>query len=255
MLFLLQAPRRLFLLLAALWLATTSTVVAQSVKPLPTASELQKNLAIIAASTEGESEEIDRLLETTTRQLVTYLGTYDVTDAAAKDLGLDLTVGPNEDARLKVYTFSYSSGGTRGTIHRPVLQWKNAASKVFAYALHEECFFNEIHKLAMPGRSLYLLLGGEKGDSQCFASQALVVEVKGNYMLLPNSAFGTNSSLLLCNTEMAYEASKQSLRITFADRKLIIDDLNRLTQSGYRRKPGVKHLALQFRNGRFMQQP
>ncbi|MDO7849391.1 hypothetical protein Q5H92_23710 [Hymenobacter sp. M29] len=242
------------LLLATTWLTTPLLGVAQAAKTIPTAAELKKNLAIIEASTEGESEEIDQLLTKTTRQLVAYLGAHAVSAAAAKDLGLDLTVGPADAASVRVYTFSYSSGGTRGTIHRPVVQWKTAAGQLRAYALREECFFNEIHPLPVAGRIFYLLLGMEQGDSQCYNSEAFVFELKGNYLLLP-SAFGKTSALLLCNAPMAYEAGKQTLRIDFDDDELIIDDKDRLAISGYRRKPGAKRLRLQLSGGSFRQQP
>jgi hypothetical protein len=242
------------LLLAAAWLAIPLPGVAQAAKIVPTATELRKNLAVIEASTEGESEEIDQLLTKTTRQLVAYLGAHAVSAAAAKGLGLALTVGPADAASVRVYTFSYSSGGTRGTIHRPVVQWKNAAGQLRAYALHEECCFNEIYPLPVASRALYLLLGMEKGDSQCDASEAFVFELTNNHLLL-SPAFGKTSSLLLCNAPMTYEAGKQTLRVDFDDNELVVDDKDRLAQSGYRRKPGTKRLRLQLSGGSFRQQP
>lgn len=252
---------RLILLFATTWLAATPASFAQQAKKMLTATELKKNLAIIEASTEGESEAIDHLLEQTTRQLMTYLGAHELSAAAAKNMGLDVTTGPQDAARLKVYTFSFSSGGTRGTIDRPVLQWRSASGQLFAYAPDEECLFSEIHKLATPGRTLYLLLGGEKGDSQCFAYEAYVIELKGNYLLLDKSAFGKSPSLLLCNAEMSFDASKQTLRIDFSNGEAldktidetIIQNEHPLTQSGYRCKPGAKSLVLQFRDGSFVQ--
>ena len=251
---------RLTLLCAATWLCTPS-VVAQSSTQRPTLAELQKNLALMEASTEGESEAIDRLLEQTTQQLVAYLGTHELPPAAAEELGLDLTTGPLDAASLKVYTFSYSSGGTRGTVDRPVVQWKNATGKLFAYALGEECFFDTIYKLTVPGRTQYLLLGAEKGDSQCVTYQAFVIELKGNYLLVDTPAFGKNPSLVLCNAPLSFDTSKQTLQFDFSDylqqrgKEGRLADKQYLAQSGYHQKPGTKRLVLQFRNGHFVQQP
>jgi hypothetical protein len=229
------------------------TALAQTpVKPAPTAAELQKNFAIIATGTEGESDDFDQLTTTTARRLVAYLKTHEVSAVEAKNLGLDYTAAKGADY-LKVFTYSYSSGGTRGTIDKPVLQWKNAAGQLFAYAVNEECAFYEVHRLASPGHSLYLLLGNEKGDGQCDVSQAYVVELKGNYLLANNTVFGKSASLSLCNMDMDFDASKQVLRIDPTHNKEIIDDQLRLQECGYRRRPGAKSLVLKLRNGRFVQ--
>jgi hypothetical protein len=251
-----KALTRLTFLFAATCLAATSTGFAQQAKKMPTAAELKKNLAVVEASTEGESDKIDRLLTHTTRQLVTYLGAHELSTAAAKNMGLDVTPGPKDASSLKVYTFSYSSGGTRGTIDRPVLQWKNTSGQLFAYAPDVECGFYEIHKLAISGRTLYLLIGSEKGDGRCDTQQAYVIELKGNYLLLDQKAFGERPLLLLCNVDLTFDASKQTLRIDFApeeESEDIMATQDRLRNYDYGRKPGAKSIALQFSGGRFVQ--
>jgi hypothetical protein len=228
--------------------------LAQSAtRPAPTAAELKKNFAIIEAGTEGESDDFDKLTATTARRLVTYLKAHEVTAAGAKSLGVELSAASADAAQLKVFTYSLSSGGTRGTIHKPILQWRNAAGQLFAYAVNEECEFAEIHPLASPGRALYLLLGMEKGDGRCDVSQAYVVELKGNYLLADNAVFGKNSSLSLCNVDMELDASRQALRISQTRNKGVADNEMRLTELGYRRKLGPKGLVLKLSNGRFVQ--
>jgi hypothetical protein len=260
-----KALTRFLVLVAATWCTATSAGFAQQARKMPTAAELKKNLALVRTSVVGESDESIDLLDRTGRQLTRYLRANELSPAVAQNLGLDLTVGPADVAHLKVFTYSYSSGGTRGTIHSPVLQWKNRAGQRFAYALDEECFFGEIYDLRVPDRQLYLLLGTERGDSQCLVYQAFVVELKGDYLLLNNHAFGTGASLGLCNAEMSFDARKQTLLLDVSDylRRLAEDgqlaDEKYLTQSlaqhGYRRKTGAKRTVLQFRNGRFVQQP
>lgn len=196
-------------------------------RPAPTAAELKRNFATIEAGTEGESEAFDNLTATTARRLVTYLKVHEVSAAGAKRLGVELSAESADAAHLKVFTYSLSSGGTRGTIHKPVLQWRNAAGQLFAYAAHEECEFIKIYPLASPGRTQYLLLGQDKGSNSCELSVAYVIELKGDYLLTNRAAFDKNArlaeairnsdSLILCNMDLAFDARGQVLRLTSAE--------------------------------------
>ncbi|MGI4875385.1 MAG: hypothetical protein ACRYFX_29885 [Janthinobacterium lividum] len=235
------------LALLAAGLAVISTSRAQT-PATPTAAGLKKNFALIEAGTEGESESFDKLTTATARQLVAYLKTHEMTAKAAKSMGLDYTDSKG-DARFKVFTYSYSSGGTRGTIHRPVFQWKNAAGQLFAYSSAEECYFSEIHQLASPGRTLYLLLGGDKGDGQCDNNEAYVVELKGNYLLVDKAAFGKKPLLRLCNVPMTFDASKQLLQLDLTDYSTEHDE----TLPPEWERPRAKSLTLKFNGGRFVQ--
>ena len=216
-------------------------------RPAPTAAELKKNFAIIEAGTEGESDDFDKLTATTARRLVTYLKAHEVMAAEAKGLGLDY-LDSKDAGHLKVFTYSYASGGTRGTIDRPVFQWRNAAGQLFAYALNEECGFYEIHRLASPGRTLYLLLGGQKGDSNCLVGQAYVVELKGNYLLTDNVVFGKKTALNLCNVDMEFGDTTQVLHLDLTEYSTEHDET--LPPQWYR--PGAKRLDLKFTGGRFV---
>jgi hypothetical protein len=217
--------------------------------PAPTAAELKKKFALLAQGTEGESEAFINLMNTTPRRLVAYLKTHEVSAAGAKKLNLDLSAAYKDAAHLKVFTYHYDSGGTRGTIHRPVVQWQNAAGQHFAYAVPEECEFTEIRKLASPGHAQYLLLGNDRGSGRCYLSVAYVIELKGNYLLVNSAAFGKNTqlgnavasehALILCNVLMEFEDHKQVLRI--------ID-----TEPESDSKPATKdYMVLKWKNTRF----
>lgn len=235
-------------LVAAAGLATTAVSLAQQpAKTGPTAAELKKNFALIGSGTEGESDAFDKLTAATARRLVTYLKTHEVTAARAKALGLDYAESKNAD-HLKVFTYSYESGGTRGTIHRPVLQWQNAAGQRFAYSMDEECWFYKVYKLASPGRMLYLLLGVDRGDSQCLNYQARVVELKVNYLRLDNTAFDKKPVLRLCNVYMTFSPARQVLGLDLTEYSTEHDEV--LPAQWYR--PGANTLALKFSNGRFI---
>ncbi|UOQ72865.1 hypothetical protein [Hymenobacter cellulosilyticus] len=249
-------------LLAATGLAPALTSMAQQAGPNdPSAAELKKNLAVIEASTEFEDEAWEGLMKETSRKLILYLRTHEVSAAAAKNMGLELSADSKDAAHLKVFTYSYSSGGTRGTVHRPVYQWKNAAGQLFAYHPDQECFFYEIHKLNTAGRTLYLLLGQEKGDGRCLASEAYVLELKGNYLLLDNAAFGQSPGLVLCNVDMTFQAAQQALRISLTEHQDPIDEEARtdfarsLLSGGYRVRRGAKSVVLQLSAARFVQKP
>jgi len=231
-----------FGLVAAVWLATFVSFAQQGGKQVPTTSELKKNLALVAASTEGESDAQINLTDKTARQLLVYLKMHEVSAAAAKKLGLGYGESPDA-AHLKVFSYNYSSGGTRGTINKPVFQWKNQAGQLFAYAAHDEGGFGEIYKLPSPGRTQYLLLGNEQGSGICVRSFAWLVELKGNYLLLDKQAFDNKPTLDICNVELTYEARSQTLVVAggspFGDPDVYAD------------KP-FKPFKLYFSQGRFI---
>jgi hypothetical protein len=238
---------RLGTLVAGLLVGAPAAQAQRAVKVPPTAAELKKDIIRIRSGTEGESDAFDNLTVTTARRLVTYLKSHELTAVGAKALGLDYTES-TDAGHLKVFTYSYSSGGTRGTIHRPVLQWQNAAGQRFAYSMDEECWFMEAYKLASPGRTQYLLLGADKGDGQCDNFQARVVEVKGNYLLLDNAAFEGQPALRLCNVDMDFLPAQQLLRLNLAEYSTEHDEV--LPPQWHR--PGAKQLSLKFSNGRFV---
>jgi hypothetical protein len=217
--------------------------------PAPTAAELKKKFALLAQGTEGEGAAFSNLMHTTPRRLVAYLKTHEVSAAEAKKLNLDLSAAYKDAAHLKVFTYRYSSGGTRGTVHRPVLQWQNAAGQRFAYAVPEEREFTEIHKLAGPGHAQYLLLGEDRGSGKCYLSVAYVIELQGNYLLINSAAFSKNirlgsaapseAALILCNVLMEFETHQQVLRV--------VD-----TESESDNKPATKdYMVLKWTNTRF----
>ncbi len=188
---------------------------AQAQQPAPTgptAAELKKSLARIERGIEGESDAFDQLLATTDKKLVAYLKTHDVSVSAAKSLGLGYTASP-DSARLKVFSYSYSSGGTRGVITQSVLQWRNRAGQRFAYVAHEEGGFGKIHKLPSPGRTQYLLLGNEQGSGICVRGLAWLVELKGDYLLLDKQAFDKKPLIDICNVELTYDARRRTLTV------------------------------------------
>jgi hypothetical protein len=261
--------RRVGLLAAGLLVGAPIAQAQQTAKAPPTLAELEKNLQTIS---EGDEESVAELVDQTARQLVAYLKAHVLSDADQATLGLDETAVTQDITHLKAYTFGYSSGGTRGTVHVPVLQWQNAAGKLFAYRMHEECELTEMYKLASPGRTLYLLLGQEQGDMNTTASMAYVLELRGDYLRLDNAVFGQRASLIVGNVEMSFDKRKQVLRLDLSDHDASEEDDKLLAQLGYRgtfpkrpmtlfrrtyppqqsKGPGKKVLDLKFTGERFV---
>lgn len=219
-------------------------------RPPLTAAELKRNFARMAESTEGAA--LAKLERATVRGLVAYLKANDVSAAQASYLGLDY-LAAGDAAHFKVFTYSYSSGGSRGTVSKPVMQWRNAAGQRFAYAVQQAWGFDKLYKLASPGRTQYLLLGSQRADGHCEGSQADVVELTGNYLLLDKPAFGAYAFLQLCNVELTFDPGPQVLRLDLSeDSELTAYSGEALAQLGLRAQPRPKRLTLRFRNGRFV---
>ena len=220
----------------------------------PSAAELKRNIALV--SSKGE-EDGGLLVARTARQLASYLKTHNLSAADAKKLGLYLAVESGDAAQFRVYTFNYHSGGTRGQVNVPVMQWKNQVGKLFSYAPAMENGFYEIHKLKSPGRTLYLLLGDEQGSSRCMQHIAYVVELKGNYLLLDAPAFDQSPYLSLCDVTMEFDARQQVLRLDVTEFDVDYyepeDEPYRLLKRwGFQSLSGTPRLALRFNGQRFV---
>lgn len=244
-------------LLLATWLATTFISQAQqSSKPAPTPATLQRDLRRIAAYQYYYAPDFDivGLTDRTARRLVAYLKTHDVSRAAARRLGLGSVAAPADATRLRVYGITFDSGGTRGQITIPILQWRNAAGRRFAYRLPAEDGFWDVYRLAAPGRRLYLLLGEFMGASPMLCDHAYVLELKGDYLLSNIPAFGKKPSFCLCNARLNFDPARQLLHLDLADMTATTaPDYNdeNLAKLGYHR-PRAKRLTLKFSGGRFV---
>ncbi|QNH60574.1 hypothetical protein [Hymenobacter sediminicola] len=219
----------------------------------PSAAELKKNIALV--SSKGE-EDGGLLIAKTARQVALYLLFHELSAAEAKKLGLYLSVDSKDAAQFRVYLFNYHSGGTRGQVNVPVMQWKNQAGQLFSYAPALEAGFYEIHKLKSPGRKLYLLLADEQGSSRCMQRIAYVVELKGNYLLLDAPAFDQSPYLSLCDVPMEFDARQQLLRLDVTEFDFYYyepqsEPYRLLTRWGFRSLEATPRLALKFNGQRF----
>lgn len=224
------------------WVAASPALAQAPARPGPTAAMLKKNIARLYATTQGDAEP---LIGTVAGQLVAYLRTHEVSVAQAKSLGLGYTAAAGT-TYFKVFSYMYSSGGTRGTVNTSVFQWKNPAGQLFAYASHEEGGIGEIYQLPSPGRTQYLLLGNEQGSSICVRGIAWLVELKGNYLLLDKKAFDNKPVVDICNVELTYNARRQTLTVA-GDSSIDVPDVY-AAHLGHPFQP----FKLYFSQGRFV---
>jgi len=176
----------------------------------------------------------------------------------------------SKDSTINLYTFSYSSHGTRGDVGHPVIQWKKKDNTYGAYELFHsnkkgfcglEVNFSEIHKLPSKNRNLYLLMGAEKGSTNLYLGVALVIEIKNDYLILDYPAFfdssstlgffdhvNTNASCILC---MDYISKSATITIKDID---LEDEIGHMLNSGQvkNRIKKVKNLQLQFIADKFV---
>jgi hypothetical protein len=79
---------------------------------------------------------------------------------------------------------------------------------------------------------------------------AYVAELKGDYLLLDNPAFGSKPALELCNVYMQFDARHQLLRLSLSEGRDYKE--NSLAQWGQPGKPAPKKVTLKFTGTRFV---
>lgn len=246
--------RPAFLLALTLALGLAPTAHAQPSSTGPSAAKLQRHIQALADYNSQKTPEldIDSVASKTARELARYLKVHELSASEAEKFGMQLSAESEDAAHLRVYTLGYTSGGTRGAVSVPVLQWRNQLGQLAAYPLPVNCTFNAIHKLADSRRTLYLLLGDERLNAPSRLNQAYVVALKGNYLLLDCAVFGPSLLLPLCNTDMEFDEARQVLHLDLTNYDPEQQGGNPLTECGFGQVPASKKLSLKFSNGRFV---
>lgn len=244
---------RCYLLLTVLLVGPLSSN-AQRVSAVPSASKLKHDIQALADYDNGNTPEldIDSVAAETAYQATAYLKVHELPAAQAETFGMELSVDSEDASHLRIYTFGYTSGGTRGSVSVSVLQWRNQAGQLAAYPLPVACTFNAIYKLASPGRTMYLLLGYERLNAPSMLNQALVVELKGKYLVLDNAVFGQSPLLPLCNTDMEFDDARQILDLDLTNYDPKQQGDNPLKIWGFLSIPNSKKLSLKFSAGHFV---
>jgi len=182
-------------------------------KKLP--EQIKKNIRFAGRFVYAENPDynIDSLCKVTANKVVSLMAGNNYSSIYYQSLGLKLSAERKDKTNIKIYNFGYDCGGTRRIITHPIIQWKNGSGKTFAYNLSSKinCNFFEIHQLKSQSRNLYLLIGQEAGDGNCYQGIAYVIEIKGNYLIVNHPMFDNRPYLNLCNREFEFDTKTQIL--------------------------------------------
>ncbi|MEO5911333.1 MAG: hypothetical protein ABIP95_10620 [Pelobium sp.] len=185
------------------------------------ADQIKKNISFAKDYTYREQPDydIDGLCLITGKKTASLMTGNNFSTVYYEKLGLSLSAESNDKQAIKIFNFSYPSGGTRGNVTHPIIQWKNASGKTFAYNFSTKinCEFYDIYPLKSTGRNLYLLIGAETGDGNCYQGIAYVIEIKSDYLLTDNAIFANRPYLNLCNREYDFDVKTQVLTSLLQD--------------------------------------
>ncbi len=169
-------------------------------------------------------DELELRTKRAANNLVKYLKTEDSKNLVPNEIGLLEDMIRTDDKRnIRIYNFTHDSGGTRGMITYPVIQWTNDEGKLFAYNFSKKinCLFEEIYPL---DDDFYLLIGYEKGSGACRQSMVYVIQFKEDYLLLEYPAFVDRPYLNFCNVKYTFDKKNKVLTGTLDENP--ISDIN-----------------------------
>lgn len=177
--------------------------------------QIKKNIRFARSFVYAENSDynIDSLCTVTANKVVNLMVGNNYSSVYYQSLGLKLSAEHKDKTAIKIYNFGYDCGGTRRVITHPIIQWKNEYGKIFAYNLSSKinCSFFKIHHLRSQSRNLYLLIGAEAGDGNCYQGIAYVIQIKGDYLIVNNPIFVNRPYLNLCNREFEFDPKAQIL--------------------------------------------
>lgn len=127
---------------------------------------------------------------------------------------LSLSAKSNDSLQVHIYSFGYNSGGSRGWITHPIIQWRDKNGIHHAYNLSQSinCRFFQIHKLTTNKGNLYLLIGSEKGNSSTVQNIAYVIKIDERNVFSNYKAFINRSYINLPNSELTFDDKTQTLK-------------------------------------------
>lgn len=174
----------------------------------------------------------------------------------------NLDIVTSADGQVRLYVFGFHSGGTRGTVHNAIIQWKKSDGNFSVYAMkHYEMSFYSIDRL--PSEStLYLLQGSETANSNLNIEMALVIQFKNDYLILDYPAFFNKSPDLLCIdnwssgdfADMNYDGGNQTLTFSDLDKNDRIGIMEKEASGNMlvKLEGGIKRFVFQFDGKKFV---
>lgn len=127
---------------------------------------------------------------------------------------LSLSAKTNDNLQVHIYNFGLNSGGSRGWITHPVIQWRDRNGLHHAYNLSKNinCRFNQIHKLRASTGNLYLLIGSEIGNSSTIQNIAYVIKIDEKSIFRNYKVFINRSYINLPNSVLSFNDKTQTLK-------------------------------------------
>ena len=149
--------------------------------------------------------------------LLTRLFTYEESlKLDTEKMGLGLVAKTDDRYQIRIYHFSFHSGGTRGDISHQVIQWQGNDGKLYSEVLPPEYGFYEIYPLKTSMNcNFYLLLGGEQASSISITSTFYVLQFIENELIRDYPAFVNRPIISMKNAEISFDSKTQKLSYSF----------------------------------------
>lgn len=161
---------------------------------------------------ENSDFDMDKYANNIGKDLVSLFRKEELSVIESENLGIDKSIS-SKSYKINVYNFGYDSGGTRGFVTHPILQWKNKLGKLFSYNISNQvnCRFDNIFKLKSKNKNLYILLGQEKGSGGCLQNIVFVIEINNDRIITNHKIFVNRPYINLCNVNFKFNERKQNL--------------------------------------------
>jgi hypothetical protein len=179
--------------------------------------ELKKRLVFLEKYNywTNQNFDIDKYSKKTAVLLTDLLRNRHVDSNSLKGIkNLSLSAKSNDSLQIHIFNFGYSSGGSRGWITHPVIQWRDRNGDVQSYNFSKKinCRFYQIHRLISTTGNFYLLIGSEKGNSSTIQNIAYLIKIDDKTIVSNYKAFINRSYIILPNAELSFNDKSQTLK-------------------------------------------
>jgi hypothetical protein len=184
-------------------------------KTVPPKNDIKSMLTFLESYDYFEHEDIDvdSLSYLLSKKITKLLRNQTLNSRQLDSIGLNLTVDKPNLRNLKIYDFNFHSGGTRGYISHPIIQWLSDDGKLCSYnfATKINCGIYSIYQLESIRGEHYLMLGQETGSGACMQNIAYCIEIKDSTLIADNIYFVNRPFINLCNVELEFDEENQIL--------------------------------------------
>lgn len=181
---------------------------------------INKNLFLLKdrPSYKLSSIDYDSLARKTAQQLTRLLQFEEARNLDVNEFhNLKLSSQSKDTLHIRIFTFIYLCGGTKGSIDYPVIQWRNKQGKIFAYNLSKNISLNFDPAISLLKRdtvsSLYLLTGTEPDNVTHGTSAVLVLKFSGDLLFTNYHAFVNHYALIFTNVPISYDPVRKVLHL------------------------------------------